>query len=177
MAARAEPGKNQELEPSFPHPADRPPGQHPKASDPNRLSDLQTHVAKLYGQGYTRAQIAKTLVDHLAPTMAGRPLEQRLSHARAKLRRWEHRELFRDEVYKQAVVKTDLALPSILKGVVRTARRGRVDAARLALEVTGRHNPRGEQQAPNVVVAINGIPRPQGEPVGEVIDQVDDEDG
>lgn len=100
------------------------------------------------------------MVNHLVPNGIDRPLEQRLSQARAKLRRWEHKQEFRDLIYHKAVVDLDLETPAILKGIAGKAKRGRVDAARLALEVTGRHNPKGDQAPAQVVVAINGIPRP-----------------
>jgi hypothetical protein len=58
-------------------------------------------------------------------------------------------------------------MPRILDGVTARAVRGRVDAARLALEITGRHNPKGEQNAPTVVVAIDGIARPSTIQIGE----------
>jgi hypothetical protein len=88
------------------------------------------------------------------------------------LRRWEHQQDFRDMVYTSAVVKLDMATPGILKGVANKAKRGRVDAARLALELTGRHNPKGDQQPAQVAVIIGGVPRPRAittEPDGQVI--------
>jgi len=69
-------------------------------------------------------------------------------------------EKFRDLIYHKAVVDIDLATPEILQGVVKKAKKGRVDAARFALEITGRHNPKGDGVPAQVVVAINGIPRP-----------------
>jgi hypothetical protein len=89
-------------------------------------------------------------------------LEQRLSQARTKLRGWENSPDFRDLVWKHGLVKLDLATPQILKGVERKAKQGRVDAARLALEVTGRHNPKGDASPTTVVIAFDGIPRPEG---------------
>jgi hypothetical protein len=83
-----------------------------------------------------------------------------MAKARVKLKRWEMRNDFRTIVYNKAIQDVDLATPKILKGVVKSAVKGRVDAARLALEVTGRHNPRGEHAPPSVVIAINGVPRP-----------------
>jgi hypothetical protein len=137
------------------------------------------HAAKLYGQGYARSKVARIMVDHLVPNGKDRPLEQRLSQARGKLKRWEHMDKFRDLIYHRAVVQIDLETPAILQGVAKKAKRGRVDAARLALEITGRHNPKGEQVPAQVVVAINGIPRPRRhtqphevlEIEGEVIDE------
>ena len=128
------------------------------------LSELQLAAARAYGSGYTRNQLAKALLEHLTPTSVGRPMAERLKSARKKLKRWEFNQKFRDEVYNTALTGVDMAIPEILAGVTRTAKRGRVDAARLALELTGRHNPKGEQAAPTVVIAIDGIPRPQ-EPV------------
>jgi hypothetical protein len=124
------------------------------------LSKLQIRVAEAYGNGMSRAQIAKAMLEHLSPNSVGRPLENRLKLARHRLRNWERKQEFRDRVYNVAITDVDLAMPAILGGVVGRARRGRVDAARLALEITGRHNPKGEQSAPMVVVAIDGIKRP-----------------
>lgn len=121
---------------------------------------LQETVAGLYGRGLARAKIARILVDHLCPTGRDRPLEQRLSQARSKLRRWERTKKFRDMVYNRAVVELDMSTPQILQGVSRKARQGRVDAARLALEVTGRHNPKGEQSPTQVAVVFTDVPRP-----------------
>jgi len=105
------------------------------------------------------------LLDHLAPAerpgKRDRTQEEREAQARHKLRRWEKTQKFRDLVYEVAVVKLDMDVPQILEGVSNRAKRGRVDAARLALEVTGRHNPKGEQQAPNITVQIANIPRPE----------------
>jgi hypothetical protein len=128
------------------------------------------YVARLYGYGMQRGQIASGLLDHLTPPN-GKPREYRLAKARAKLRRWERRQQFRDLIYHTAVHEVDAQLPLVLKGVVAKAKRGRVDAARLALEVTGRHNPKGEQAAPTVVIAIDGVPRPRQIADSEVVDQ------
>jgi hypothetical protein len=124
------------------------------------LSALQIQAATAYGHGMNRRQIAKAMVEGLSPTTVGRPMGFRLQRARAKLRVWERNQKFRDQVYAGAITNVDMALPMVLNGVVSRAKRGRVDAARLALEITGRHNPKGEQSAPMVVVAIDGIKRP-----------------
>jgi len=121
---------------------------------------VQETAAKLYGQGLNRRQIAKLLVNHLVPNGRHRPLEQRLVSARMKLKGWEQSQTFRDMVWNLALVQLDMKSPQILEGVAKKATRGRVDAAKLALEITGRHNPRGEQQPTQVAVVFNGIPRP-----------------
>jgi hypothetical protein len=152
MAGQAEPAPNTELEVG--------PKGHPNATDKSHRDIVREHAAKLYGQGFPRAKVARLMVDHLVPHQKDRPLEQRLSQARAKLRRWEGDEKFRDMVYHRAVVEIDMATPGIIKGVIGKAKRGRVDAARFALELSGRHNPKGDSAPAQVVVAINGIPRP-----------------
>lgn len=87
---------------------------------------------------------------------------------------------FRDRVYEVAVIQLDMSTPSILAGIGRKAKRGRVDAARLALEITNRHNPKGDQSPTQVAVIFQDIPRP-GRLVGsggkdEIIPPVTDED-
>jgi len=127
----------------------------------SELSELQKTAANAYGHGMSRREIAKAMVEQLSPTTVGRPMEFRLMRARKKLRIWEKNQAFRDLVYSTAITNVDMAMPAVLNGVVSRAVRGRVDAARLALEITGRHNPKGETNAPVVVVAIDGINRPQ----------------
>lgn len=128
------------------------------------VDEIQAAAARLYGLGYKRAQIARILFDHLAPLhregKRDRTVEERQSLARNKLRRWERTQKFRDLIWNQAVVELDLETPAILKGVASKAKRGRTDAARLALEVTGRHNPKGEDKPTEIVVHIGNIPRP-----------------
>ena len=125
------------------------------------LTDIQIQAANAYGHGMNRREISKAMVEVLSPTTVGRPMEFRLQRARRRLRSWERIQAFRDMVYNTAVTQVDMQTPAILNGVVSRAVRGRVDAARLALEITGRHNPKGDQAAPTVVVAIDGISRPQ----------------
>jgi hypothetical protein len=136
------------------------------------LSNVQIQAARAYGTGMKRGEIAKAMVEALSPNTVGRPMEIRMQAARSKLRRWERLQHFRDYVYNHAVANVDMQIPMVLNGVVQRAIRGRVDAARLALEITGRHNPKGEQAAPTVVVAIDGIARPTVRQIGdaEVVD-------
>lgn len=164
MADRPNPATSQDLEAS-PRPAAIDPKHHPEggrgSKDPTvPTKPLQTTVAKLYGAGMKRSEIARALVDHLVPNGKDRPLEQRLSQARTKLKNWEHSQSFRDMVYQFAVVKVDMATPDIFQALVKKAKKGNVSATRLLLEVSGRHNPKGEQAPPNIIVAINGMPRP-----------------
>jgi hypothetical protein len=83
-----------------------------------------------------------------------------MSHVQNKLRRWEYSQEFRDLVYKYAVVDLDMDTPAILTGLARRAKRGRVDAARLALELTGRHSRENEANPVNVTVNLANVARP-----------------
>lgn len=156
MAGQAEPQRSKELVPV-------PDLQTPTAVV--EVDNVQLAAAQLYGRGYKRRQIQNILLDHLAPKerdgRRNRTREEQQSLARAKLKRWERTEKFRDMVYEHAVIELDMETPQILQGVARRAKRGRVDAARLSLEVTGRHNPKGDQQPAQVVVQIANIPRPE----------------
>jgi len=116
-------------------------------------------AARLYGQGFRRPQIARALLEYLTPNSKARNDEQRLSQARAKLRRWELSEEFRNMVHKYAVVKLDMETPQMLMGLSAAAKKGRVDAVKLALEITGRHTSREDQGAP-IQINIAQIPRP-----------------
>jgi hypothetical protein len=143
MAGEALPRQNQEI----------------VVAPPDR-DTVREAAAKLYGQGYERRVVARMLLQHLTANLTHRTEEQRMAQAKSKLRRWEFQQDFRDLIYASSVVKLDLQTPAILKGVAAKAKRGRVDAARLALELTGRHNPKGDQQPAQVAVIIGGVPRP-----------------
>lgn len=122
---------------------------------------LQDAVAKLYGRGFKRAEIARALLPYLTAGMSPRTEEEALQAARTKLRRWEQSQKFRDLVYKYAVVKVDMGIPEVLEGVFRKAKRGRVDAAKLLLEITGRHTSNEGAAEANVTVQIANLPRPE----------------
>ena len=155
--------------PSLPEPREPrdPPNQRPELPNGQTVefSELQLAAANLFGRGYPRKQIQRILFDHLAPAerpgKRDRTLEERQRMAYGKLRRWERTPKFRDLVYQVAVVELDMSTPQILQGVANKAKRGRVDAARLALEVTGRHNPKGQEKPTEIHVQIANIPRPE----------------
>jgi Na+-translocating ferredoxin:NAD+ oxidoreductase RnfC subunit len=96
----------------------------------------------------------------LTDTQLANPMDWQMQICRQRIRNWEKSQKFRDLVYQHAVVEADLNTPAILRGVAAKAKRGRVDAARLVLEVTGRHNPRGEQAPTQIALVVNGVPRP-----------------
>jgi hypothetical protein len=99
--------------------------------------------------------------------------------ARHRLRKYEKRQEFRDAVWQEAVVKTDLSTPDIMEGITKRATKGDVQAARLALEVTGRHSKDDRIQVPVQVVIGLGLPRPDRKEVtvteGIVLAEEEDE--
>lgn len=123
---------------------------------------LKKRVAKLYGRGLTRQKIAQGLYEELTPKNSRASRENRIQWALRRLRRWERDESFRNLVWEESVAELDMDAPLILKGVSRKARQGKVDAAKLALAVTGRHQPIAEQGGlANVqIVFASNLPRP-----------------
>src|SRR5215472_5895301 len=117
------------------------------------LDEIRLAAARLIAAGFHPRKVGEAMARHLSPTGNQRSAYQ-------KLRRWMYKDkAFRDLIYEQAVLKLDLSSPDILDGIRRSARRGRVDAARLALELTGRHV-KEEAQVTQVNVVLNNIPRP-----------------
>lgn len=126
------------------------------------LSKLQKAVIELYGRGFRRGEVARKLMKYLCPSPSyGDGSEAaRERQARAKLRRWEQKPWFRDALFQRAVVDTDLATTDIMKGVTKRAKEGNVDAAKFAMEVSGRYTPKGDTAAAQVTVVFSGLPRP-----------------
>lgn len=148
-------------------PAEKGPKKQNLPSIPEaKLTPVQAMAAQLIGRGYSTGYVAGRLVDYII-TKSTKPLSSRKKQARARIRAWSKTQEFRDMVYETAVVRLDLETPLILQGIGRKARAGRVDAAKLALEVTGRHNPKGDDTYTHVSVEFNGIPRPQREHRGD----------
>jgi hypothetical protein len=116
-------------------------------------SDVRETAARLLAAGFTPKRVSLALTRHLSPS-------NNENSAYRKLRRWMHTDAkFRDMVYEQAVIRMDLQSPDILNGVVKAAKRGRVDAARLALEISGRHT-QSDAPVTQIAVVLNNLPRP-----------------
>jgi len=135
---------------------------HPKVHDrPEEKKKIQYAAAKLYGLGYKRGDVAKRLRKHLIDAYER---EQRpdLQHRAAvrRLKAWEMEQGFRDLIWEMAIVKNDMRNEEVLEGVFQKARRGRVDAAKLLLELTGRYSPKGETAPTNVAIVFGSVPRP-----------------
>jgi hypothetical protein len=137
-----------------------------ETEDPVRLK-----AAALLGQNKSRGQVARILEQYLLTPNQRRytPQRQRLLCLR-KIRRWQRNKEFRDLVWAYAVERLDSRTPDILDGVADRAVAGRVDAAKLSLEVAGRYSPKGHDQPTAVQIVVNGVPRPIAIDDGTVID-------
>ena len=92
----------------------------------------------------------------------GETYNHRLMRATRRLRHLEGRKWFRDLLWKRAMINADMRTPNIMAGVVRKAEEGRVDAAKLALSITGRYTEQGDVQATQVNIVFGAdIPRPE----------------
>jgi hypothetical protein len=85
----------------------------------------------------------------------------RLKKARLRVLRWMRSQKFRDLLWEETMIGLDLDSPAIVQGVARKAKAGRVDAARLALELNGRHAPHTEVTPAQVNIVFGGLPRPR----------------
>lgn len=125
------------------------------------LTRLESVVLDLYVQGLTRRKIARLLLEHLAPRLNGEGLNARLQLAGRRLRNLERRKWFRDLLWERAMVAADMKTPQIMAGITQKATEGRVDAAKLALSITGRYTEQGDVQATQVNIVFGAdIPRP-----------------
>jgi len=138
------------------------------------------NAIRLYSVGYPRREVAKAVAEELyGHTTWTR--EKKVRRARIRMRQWESNQWFRDMVYEAAVVELDMTTPAILRGVAAKAKRGRVDAAKLALSLVGRYSDKETAQPAAVTINLVGVPRPNVRSLtessevglGEVIDEED----
>jgi hypothetical protein len=151
----------------------------PEHEEPSRL---ESTIIDLYVRGLTRRKIARLLVDHLAMPREGESVNGRLKRATRRLRHLEGRKWFRDLLWERAMIAADMRTPNIMAGVVRKAEEGRVDAAKLALSITGRYTEQGDVQATQVNIVFGAdIPRParhgiEGQSAAEDVEDAEWED-
>lgn len=131
-----------------------------KPRSDGKLTPVQALAAQLMGSGMTVSQVAERLVDYIIQKQPKLSRKDRLKRARTRVRSWSKRQKFRDAMYDTAVVALDLKSPAILQGLAKKAMAGRVDAAKMALAITGRYAEKGEVQATHVEVVFSGVPRP-----------------
>lgn len=119
-------------------------------------------MVQLYGQGVARRKVAALMLKFLAPPDGEADRSKRMRTAIKRLKQMEERKWFRDALWDHSMIQADLQTPQIIQGVVRKAKRGRVDAAKLALGLVGRYEEGpGVQQATQVNVVFGAeVPRP-----------------
>lgn len=141
------------------------------------LSRLEAVVIELYGRGVTRRKVARLMLKFLAPGDGKMNTAQRMRVAVRRLTQMESRKWFRDALWEYALIQADIETPQILAGVTRKAKEGRVDAAKLALGITGRYTETGDVQATQVNILFGSdIPRPasRGIPSQQEAEEVED---
>ena len=131
---------------------------------------MQYMAIQMLAKGVMVPDIARRLQHQLAGHEPDRA--KRLKLARGKIRHWMGTQKFRDLLWEETVVQLDLDTPLIVRGVSRKAMAGRVDAARLALEINGRHAPNAEVQPAQIHINFGDIPRPRRQlpTAGEIVD-------
>ena len=125
----------------------------------NEIASTQVLVVKMLAFGYTIPEVATKMANVLVPHEHRR--DRQLKKARAKNRRWMGKQKMRDLLWEETMVGLDLNSPQIVRGIARKAKAGRVDAARLSLEMTGRHAPQAEIQPATINISFGDIPRPR----------------
>jgi hypothetical protein len=106
------------------------------------------------------SKAAIALLDQIQPNKS-RPQAYRERNARRWARNTARQLWFRDALWDNTTTAVDLATPRIMNGMVKSAIRGRVDAAKLALAVAGRYSDHADKDtAVNVQVVFAEIPRP-----------------
>jgi len=133
---------------------------------------VQLTAARLFSQGKSRHVVARTLRTRLLSPHQLRNPSMAKQHmlAMRKIRRWQRTKAFRDLVWQFSVERLDSRTPAILDGVADRAEAGRVDAAKLSLELAGRYSPKGHDQPTAVQIVVNGVPRPMALDDSMVVD-------
>jgi len=123
-----------------------------------QLTAVQIRAARLMAKGLPLPVIAKRLADYMVPDEPHRPTQ--LKKTRHRLRNWQKTQKFRDALFEEAMIQADVRAGEIMNGVIDRAVAGRIDAARLVFEMTGRHSPHTEIQPAQVNLVFGDIGRP-----------------
>lgn len=138
--------------------------------DLDEWDPVQLTAARLFAQGKSRHHVARALRPHLLTKYElTKPVVRHHARAMRKLRRWQQSKAFRDLVWQFTLDRLDSRTPEIVDGVTDRAANGRVDAAKLALELSGRYSPKGHDQPTAVQIVVNGVPRPMATHVQDEI--------
>lgn len=140
------------------------------SSAKDEVTALQYQVIQMLARGRLMPDIARKFQHQLAGHEPDP--QKRLKKARIRVRKWMGTQKFRDLLWEESVIGLDLETPLILNGVSRKAQAGRIDAARLALEITGRHAPNAEVTPASININFGGVPRPRRTlpTAGELVD-------
>lgn len=125
----------------------------------HQWTGVQKGALELYVQGYSRPEVAMKLARFEFPKhkFPDRKLARKMM--RTKLAKWEKTAWFRDALWERVQHKVDLESAAIMKGVVKQAKKGKIDAAKFALTVAGRYQEKDNSVGP-VTIVFGGIPRP-----------------
>jgi acyl-CoA hydrolase len=128
---------------------------------PNKreVTGLQMLVIQSLARGNTIPDMARRLQHQLVPHEKNR--DKRLKKARQRIRTWMSTQKMRDLLWEETMIGLDMDSPQIVRGIARKAKAGRVDAARLALELNGRHAPQAEVTPAQINIQFGNIPRPR----------------
>jgi hypothetical protein len=138
------------------------------SADKAQLTSVQLRAARMMAKGQPIPLIARKLADYIVQHEADR--EVQLKKARNRIRSWARSQAFRDALWEEALTMVDQASGEILEGLTGAAIRGRVDAARLIFEISGRHSPHTDIQPAQVNVVLGELPRPKSIESAEVVD-------
>jgi hypothetical protein len=126
---------------------------------PRELTALQMAVLQSLARGENIPDTARRYQHQLSPHEMNR--SKRLQKARQRIRRWLGTQKYRDLLWEETMIGLDIDSPQIVRGIARKAKAGRVDAARLALELNGRHAPQAEVTPAQINIQFGNIPRPR----------------
>ena len=129
------------------------------SNHPREVTGLQMLVIQSLAKGHALPDVARRLQHQLVPHEKDR--YKRLQKARQRIRRWLGTEKMRDLLWEETMIGLDIDSPQIVRGIARKAKAGRVDAARLALELNGRHSPQAEVTPAQINIQFGNIPRPR----------------
>lgn len=143
------------------------PAIRPETEVPAEWTSVQLAAARLFAAGKSRSTVATKLEFYLlTPVQHRLPPMRRRYHAMKRLRRWQQKKDFRDLVWALTVERLDQQTPEIVQGVANRGKAGRVDAAKLGLELAGRYTPKAMDQPTAVQIVVNSVPRPTVQAVG-----------
>jgi len=129
------------------------------SQDKREVTAVQMAVIQQLARGELMADVARRFQHHLVPHEVDR--KKRLRKSRNRIRQWMSTQKMRDLLWEETMVGLDIDSPQIVRGIARKAKAGRVDAARLALELNGRHAPQAEITPAQINIQFGNIPRPR----------------